>query len=211
MQSHYMVIDSHSEGDPSSVATPLTIRISGRAKLTTTIDPTNMIQCLDELTDNKGYKFVYNGAILSPTLSFSFYNIKDNDLIFAVSPKMPDVTSITPERKVPDMTKQLREYFDKNWAHRVADPDESFKRFQEAADPRTTRENARINDLIRDKQESTPVGYRKICSRLENASLNKQTVFSPSKSVHPPQQSPYSMPLRQLPNVCNRPTPVYKL
>ncbi|EAY05662.1 hypothetical protein TVAG_216380 [Trichomonas vaginalis G3] len=184
-----MVIDSHSEGDPIPSDGPITIRISGRAKLTTKISPFDAIESLDDLTENKGYRFVYNGAILLPTLSFSFYKIKENDIIYAVSPKVPETPIVAQERKIPDMTKQLREYFDRNWAHRVADPEEAFKRFQDTADPRVKYENARINDIIRDKQESSAAGFRKVCSRFE-ASINQDMPPSPSRNIQQPSRSP---------------------
>ena len=139
----------------------------------TQISRLDSISVLTDITKQEGSRFVYNGMILNPSLTFAFYGITEKDIIYVLPPEPKEVQKIPEKAKLPDMTKQLRDHFNKHWAHRTADPEEAFQRFKDTADPKTARENARIMDLQRSKMEANPAQYRKMCLKFQNSNMAK--------------------------------------
>ena len=147
----------------------INIRIAGNISQEKIISIQDEISILKDISKNEDCRFVYNGMILNPALSFAFYGIKENDTIFIVTPENQNKLVSVGTQAVPDLTAQLRSHFDKHWAHKLSDPEAAFQKFMDATDPITARENARLMDLHRNKVESSTVGYRKLCTKFKNA------------------------------------------
>ena len=139
----------------------------------TEISRMDSISVLSDIIKQEGSRFVYNGMILNPSLTFAFYGINEKDVIFVLPPEPKEIQKMPEKPQIPDMTNQLRDHFNKHWAHRTADPEEAFERFKNTADPKTARENARIIDLQRSKIEANPAQYRKMCTKFQNANQAK--------------------------------------
>ena len=158
----------HSRYRPPNPST-VRIHLSGNVSTEKTISTNDEISTLMEFANNGDSRFVYNGMILNPALSFAFYGITENDTIYVVTPENHHKLVSVGTQAVPDMTAQLRSHFDKHWGHRLSDPDTAFQKFKDAYDPITARENARLIDLHRTKIESSTIGYRRLCSKFRNA------------------------------------------
>ena len=165
------------------------IRLAGRFSAQTTISLDDPISILNKITEKSDFRYVYNGMVLNSSLSFSFYGISERDIIYVIAPEEKTCKVSIATQTVPDITQQLRSHFDKHWAQHLSDPETAFQRFQDAANPITARENARLNDLQRAKAESTPVGYRKICAkfrRAQEARMLKNELKARQASTNPP-------------------------
>jgi hypothetical protein len=163
-----IVVSSHSTPVIDGGAPELiNIRLTGRVTASVTVSNQDPISVLLKESPQKSYKLVYNGTILNPSLSFSFYGITQRDLIYVISPQTKEVVKTPPVSQIPDLTKHIREHFDRNWAHRTNDTEATFQRFKDSVDKVTCMENARLVDIKRSKMEANPSQYRKVCQRFE--------------------------------------------
>ena len=159
------VAPNPSYASPSSVS--MEVRLTGKVSKTVRVSNYDQISTLLKELPKKNARLVYNGMVLNPSLTFSFYGISQKDLIFVISAQTKETFDSTATHDIPDITKQLREHFNKNWANSVSDPDAAFQRFNDSANPVTSMENARIMDLRKSKMEASPLQYRKLCQRFK--------------------------------------------
>ncbi|EAX92699.1 hypothetical protein TVAG_148020 [Trichomonas vaginalis G3] len=173
MAARYIEIDNSSNSVNEET---ITIRITGREKTIISISNYKPISIIDEFMDNKGYRFVYNGMILNPALSFAFYKIKNNSLIFAVKGKESNLDTEKKSNSQIDKTHQLKDYFQRNWAHHFANPEQAFENSQ---NPSIVKEALRIHDLSLERKESSISEFRKLTSHFrEETRINENRIKS---------------------------------
>ena len=111
---------------------------------------------------------MYQDRVLCPAMSFSFYQFVDGDVI-SIIPKEQEVGSLpslfTSGSRTNYSTK-LRERFNLKFAQKFSDPESVFEQIQNATDPNTSNESARLSDLTRIHIEANPHTYRKVCNRF---------------------------------------------
>ena len=170
------------------------IQISGSTEITAEISSTDTINVLLDHIDQKDSRFIYNGMVLNPSLTFNFYGITDKDTVYVLPSETYKPQNIPENHPAPDLTKQLQAHFNKYWAHRTADP-EAFQRFKDTADPRTAHENARLVDIQRSKMESNPRQYRAMCTKIMNSPHSQPLLSRPKLAADDQMQksAPFGM------------------
>ena len=139
-----------------------------------TVNSLDPLYSIENILGNRNMRFVSNGRILSPALSFTFNGIKDGDSITALHPQqnISQFDLPTPyQRSKYGASKRfkvnkIKERFEKNWAEKYIDPDSVFEQLRDATDPRTANESARISDLFKMRVENNRFAFRKVCLKL---------------------------------------------
>ncbi|KAK8842356.1 hypothetical protein M9Y10_025935 [Tritrichomonas musculus] len=172
--------------------------VNGQLLTINSLDP---IYEIENVIGIRNMRFVSNGRVLLPALSFKFNGIKDGSTIIALPPKndIPKLTHTTSFQRIKyNETKRftiskIKERFEKNWAEKYRDPDSIFEQLRDTTDPRTADESARISDLFRMRIENNHIAFRKVCNKfnLKDDDLffapNEETLNTviPSKSFSP--------------------------
>lgn len=152
-----------------------TVRITGSVNTTIEVSPNDSIRDGLNSIGLSDHQALFNGTVLFPSLSFAFYNIKDNDIILLVknkeSSKSPPMNSKPKARHLsPADVQQLKIAFNQRFGHNLKDPDNVFEYFKNSLDPVYSREVGRTNDLFRQRIEAVPSIFRKIYKRFNNLS-----------------------------------------
>ncbi|OHS99162.1 hypothetical protein TRFO_34433 [Tritrichomonas foetus] len=129
-------------------------------------------------------RFIYNGQVLSPALSFAFYDISNNAEIYVIGscPTNKNVMANNIKHRRNQklnrnscnlVNESLREnervkkFFNEKLAGKINEPDIVLQRFQDAINPMTAHESARLTDLYRSRIEANTKSFRKLCHKYK--------------------------------------------
>lgn len=145
--------------------------VNGTPASFNSLDP---LYSIEDMLGTRNLRFVSNGRLLSPALSFKFNEIKDGDSISALphqqnmpilqKPTSYQITKFNASKRF--KVNKIKERFEKNWAEKYIDPDSVFEQLRDATDPRTADESARISDLFKMRVENNRFAFRKVCNKL---------------------------------------------
>jgi hypothetical protein len=100
----------------------LTLKLRGAVEQSVTVSSLESVSCL---SPESGTKFIHNGRVLCPALSFRFLQIQDGDEIFVVGQsRKPNTQPL--QSSVHGLTNsaisRMRERFDADFSFRFKDP-----------------------------------------------------------------------------------------
>ena len=140
--------------------------------------------------DISSFSFFLNGSKLSPAFSFSFYNVKDGDIIDVIpeSQTKPNQTNnhegeLSKMRKKKQMVQIMRDRL--RWAinqnQKGADKIRSLSEIRRNSQmiPVIVTETSKLADLMRQRIENTPEAFRKILSNYK--------IFTESTNIDSPE------------------------
>jgi hypothetical protein len=118
----------------------------GRFVVKVSVLATSRICDLRKLAAVGASEFLFNGEALSDSLPFSFYGIKDADVIVVVpvAPRAPD-----------------------KWLQLTRDSESFHEQIQFILGEKTARETARIRDILFTKIEQRPRTYQRFCADIQ--------------------------------------------
>jgi hypothetical protein len=155
-------------GPPSEI----TIELRGAVTHFVTVSTSDTISSLCAVS---GFRFVHNGRLLSPALSFGFLGVRDGDVVFVVAaPRQPTPVCPAKPQLSRNAANRLRERFDAHCSSRFKDPDAAFAYVRDRMDPVTAREAARLTDLFKNRVEECPASYRRVVQILGQQETGKE-------------------------------------
>lgn len=157
-----------SRGLPGNEPAEIVIFVNGECVRVNRFD--NLYVLADKL-QKQSVRFIHNGNVIVPALSFAFHNVQDGDSITAINCHeipTPDFNDGLEDRLRDRELKlsQLSHRFNSHWSHRVQDPEAIFQRVKASLDPRTSREQARISDISRQRFEVDTIRHRQVIHRF---------------------------------------------
>lgn len=141
----------------------LQINLFGFVTTTVDVDSSDPLSSINRKLGIDSVVYIRDGQVLNESLPFDFFDIKDGDSLQILYNAKADVP--VPDDTF-DMTERIREHFNKNWASHQLDPEAAFERYKMRLNAKVRGEKDRLNDLSRQKAESTPAGFRKMAYKF---------------------------------------------
>lgn len=178
------------------------VKVSGLVETTVLVSPYDSIQNVLSTLEISNCHVLFKGSVLTTALSFSFYNIGENDTIYIVD----NIKSrnryldsginvkANPKSLSPEVVQKMHIVFNAKYGKRLKDPENVFNSLKCFFDPTSSREAARINDLFKQRIENSPASFRKIYSRISNLQNRVSSVephyptILPEKALQPSTQ-----------------------
>ena len=140
------------------------IYFPGKWVLKANVLSTATIKDIKKLIANDDVVFIHNGVEMNDSLPFSFYEVKDRDLLIVCS--------------------KMKRFVHEKWTNLTKDTDLFNERVSSIIDPRTSREAARLKDFQFLRMERKPRAYRRICLQFIEEEANKRILQSEKKRKH---------------------------
>lgn len=130
------------------------------------------IRSLQRLWPNSPKKFIFNGSILAPEMTFDFYGIRNGDTIIALSKESHENYTTTGR-----------------WITLTRDNENFSESIKSMIHPRTAREASRLKDLHLMKLERKPKLFMKLCEPFiekdTESKVEQSTLFLPDQATEP--------------------------
>ncbi|OHS92971.1 hypothetical protein TRFO_12160 [Tritrichomonas foetus] len=175
------------------------IFISGSINTTVVVNLTDTVSSILSIVGKSDARVIFSGQVLSPALSLMFYGIGDGSQVILLT---PENTYQPPKpqglyrnnsytRLINDESKRVQKFFEEKCAGKVRDPEAVLQRFQDATNPMTALESARITDVYRSRIEANTNSFRRLCKKyrslveLERCPKMSTPTILPEKAEEP--------------------------
>ena len=166
-----------------------------------TLSSIDTVSTLEKALELENVRFVSRGRILSPAFTLQFQGVKNGDEVYVLQKNESKTHQQMENAKISSqLVDKLRARFDEKWASKFRDPDAVFKQLQDAANPTTATESARLADLLRMRIESNVSAYRKVCGRYHKVTDESQKQGKEIPTVVP--EKPGAPSCTLLPELC---------
>lgn len=176
------------------VGSMIRITLVGATVESVTVGRTDAVGSVFDILQQPTSRIIFNGTVLCPALSFGFYGIGDGDSLVVVPSREEALqrhqskqdllrtnSELARTREV-----QVKRYFDEHCAGRVHDPEVMLERFQNALNPTTSLEQARVTDMYRARIETNIRAFRKLCTKFHALeSMETERVVKVHRTVVP--------------------------
>ena len=119
---------------------------------------------IKQLISNEDVIFIHNGIEMIDSLPFSFYDVKERDVLVVCS--------------------KSKTVINEKWTTLAKDTDLFKERVGSIIDPKTSREVARLKDFQMIKMEKKPRAYRRLCAQFIEEEANKRILRAEQKPKH---------------------------
>ena len=171
------------------------IHIKGATESTIVVNLTDTVSSILSIIGESNAHIIYDGQPLSPAFSLMFYGIGEGSEVTVISPDPKQIDSNTlyrnssysniphppcnrgsslllshrcnmsSSRLLSNESKRVKRFFVEKCMGKVRDPDAVYQRFQDAMNPITAMESARITDVYRSRIEANPNSFRRLCKK----------------------------------------------
>ena len=133
--------------------------IPGNCILKVRVSKSSPVSDLKKILRNEQAVFIYNGTMLDEKGTFQSYDLKDSEVIVALSSKY---TSFEIER----------------WMNATRDSDAFVEKIDGIVNQKTLRESARLRDFQLAKMERKPRAFRRLCATYRSFSESAISITS---------------------------------
>lgn len=170
------------------------ITLVGATVESVTVRKTDAVGSVFDILSQPRSRIIFNGTVLCPALSFGFYGIADGDSLVVVPSREETLQRHQSNQNLLQTNSELarareaqvKHYFDEHCAGRVRDPEVMLQRFQNAFNPTTSLEQARVTDIYRARIETNTRAFRKLCTKFHALeSMETEKVVKVHRTVVP--------------------------
>ncbi|OHT02195.1 hypothetical protein TRFO_30753 [Tritrichomonas foetus] len=147
------------------------VKVSGITDMTIYVSRLDSLQSALNRMGLSNCQVVFNGSLLAPAFSFSFYGINDDDTIIVIDTKRniqkepPPAPKLT-DNKPADGEKPSKHVSRMDSEYSGIKKSSWIKKLEKVRKIDDLREVAKINDIFRQRVEANPNSFRKICSKM---------------------------------------------